>query len=243
MAKITSKNGIIVAGGYVITPDTYSYTVDGPMVETLDVTGFAEGSQNFTPGVKTGKITLNCFWNNDASRLNLALKTPGARVVTIMPEGYTLGTNALSMNALSKNFNVSGAAQGSPITVESVEFDTYGDYYAAMPGWMLAHATITNTATGTGVLDPGDAAVTAVCAGSLHVWDTTSTDTYAVVIQHSTDNNTWADLVTFTLNGTALGAEVVKVASGTVNKYRRALATRTGAAGDTFGYSVFFWHA
>jgi hypothetical protein len=147
------------------------------------------------------------------------------------------------MNALSKNFNVAGAAQGSPISVESVEFDAYGDYAAVMPGWMLAHATVTNTATGTGVLDPADAAVTKACAGSLHVWDSTATDTYVVKVEHSSDNVNWADLVTFTMNGTALGAEVVKVASGTVNKYRRALATRTGVAGDTFGYSVFFWHA
>jgi len=243
MAKLTSKNAIILAGGYALTPDTFSYSSDGPKVNPIDVTGFAEGSQNFTPGELTGKVTLNCYWNNDASRLNIAMKTPGARVLTIMPEGYALGTNALSMNALSNSFNVSGAAQGEAIKVESVEFNPYGDYYGVMPGVMLQHGSITDTLTGTGVLDPADAAHTAVCAGSLHIYAACAADTYVIKIQDSTDNITFADLVTFTLNGSVIGAETVKVASGTVDKYRRVLATRTGSAGNTLSFSVLFWHA
>ena len=243
MAKQTSKNAIVMVGGYALSPNAFSYTTDGPMVETIDVTGFTEGSQNFTPGVATGKVTCNFYWNNDAGATNLALKSPGARVVTIMPEGYTLGAHALSLNAISNSFNVAGQAQGSPITVDSVEFNAVGHYYAVMPGVMLQHGSITNTLTGTGGLDPADAAHTAVCAGSLHIYAACAADTYAIKIQDSPDNSTWADLVTFTLNGSAIGAETVKVASGTVDKYRRVLATRTGSAGNTLSFSVFFWHA
>jgi hypothetical protein len=112
-----------------------------------------------------------------------------------------------------------------------------------MPGWTLQHGTITNTLTGTGVLDPGDAAVTKVCAGVLHIYQAAAADTYAIIIQHSPDNASWATLVTFTLNASAIGAEIISVASGNVDKYRRVLATRTGSAGNTVGLSVFFWHA
>jgi hypothetical protein len=243
MAKLSSKNALVMVGGYALAPNAFSYSVEGPMVETIDVTGFAEGSQNFTPGASAGKVTCNFYWNNDAGATNLALKTPGARVVTIMPEGYTLGTNALSLNAISNSFNAAGEAQGSPITVQSVEFNAYSNYYSVMGGWMLAHQSITNTTTTTGVLDPSNAAASAVCAASLHVWALCAADTYAIKVQHSSDDSSYSDLLSFTLNGSALGAEVVKVASGTVNKYRRVVATRTGAAGNTLSFSVFFWHA
>jgi hypothetical protein len=47
-------------------------------------------------------------------------------------------------------------------------------------------------------------------------------------IQHSTDNSTWADLVTFAAS-TAVGFERVEVAAGTtVNRYLRAIRTFGG---------------
>ncbi len=55
MAKITSKNGIIVVGGYVLTPNLFNYEVNGPRADPIDVTGFAEGSQNFIPGQVKGE--------------------------------------------------------------------------------------------------------------------------------------------------------------------------------------------
>lgn len=50
---------------------------------------------------------------------------------------------------------------------------------------------------------------------------------YTVKIQHSTDNSSWSDLITFT-TFTALGAQYAAV-TGTVNRYLRATAALVGS--------------
>ena len=46
-------------------------------------------------------------------------------------------------------------------------------------------------------------------------------------LQHSTNDSTWLDLVTFTANGSAITSEH-QTGTDTVNQYVRGLATRTG---------------
>jgi hypothetical protein len=63
-----------------------------------------------------------------------------------------------------------------------------------------------------------------------------------VEIQESTDDITYATLITFTLNGQTLDSERVERASANLEPYRRVVATRTGAAAESFGFTVHFWH-
>lgn len=242
MAKITSKNAVVIVGGYVLSPYGTSYTVNGPSVEALDVTGFGEGSQNFIPGRNTGDLVLNLYWDSAVGSVDDALKTLGTKAVTVIPEGYVLGNDALSIYGMQENFPTKGDTK-SPITVESVKFDALGSgAQGVMEGVMLQHGTITLTTTGSNVRDWGAADLTTQCAGVLHVWTATSTDTYSVRVEHSTDGSTaWTTLLTFTANGTAKTSEIQYVASGALKQYRRIVATRTGAAANPFGFSVFFW--
>lgn len=242
MAKMTSKNAVVVAGGYVLSPYGASYTVNGPMVEALDVTGFGEATQNFIPGRFVGDLSLNLYWDNAVGSVNEGLKVLGQKAVTIMPEGYALGSDGLCIYGMQENFPVKADTK-SPITVESVKFDVYGaSNPGVMEGQMLQHGTITATTTTTAVRDWDLVDKTTQCACVLHVWTATVADTYSVRVEHSTDGSTgWTTLATFTVNGTAKTSEVQYVASGALKQYRRVVATRTGAAGNTFGFSVFFW--
>lgn len=62
---------------------------------------------------------------------------------------------------------------------------------------------------------------------------------YTVKIQHSTDNSSWSDLITFT-TFTAMGGEYAAV-TGTVNRYLRATAALVGSgSGPTIPISVMF---
>ena len=108
---------------------------------------------------------------------------------------------------------------------------------------VLQHGPITNTLTGTGFVDASAGQVTKRCAGVLHIWTPTADDTYVIEIQHcDTIDGAYANLMTFTLDGTVRGSEMVRVASGDIEQYRRVVATRTGD-GDTLGFTVSFWHA
>ncbi len=243
MPKVSAKNGIIVVGGYNVGFDAASYDTDYS-VETLDITGFGEGWQNYTPGKFTGQMAVNFFWNDVASRANDALiPLSSGQAVTVIPEGWTLGNACLSMWAMNANYGPSGGAN-TVLSAGNVVFQTNGVDGGPLPAHVLQHGTITNTLTGTGFLDDADAPATARCAGVLHIWTACAADTYLVKIQHSDAlAGVYADLVTFTMNASVIGSEIIHVSSGVINKYRRVLATRTGAAGNNFGFTVSFWHA
>jgi hypothetical protein len=243
MAKISAKDGIILVGGYNVGFDAASYEI-AHNVEMLDATGFGEGWQNYVAGKYTGQMSVNFFWNAVTGRANAGLIPLSAgQNVTIIPEGYALGNQCWSMYAANGNFTPGGGAN-TMLTAGNIVFNSTGVDAGPLPSVVLAHAEISNTATGTGFLDPANDAVTARCTGTLHVWTACATDTYSFKIQHSdTLGSGYADLVTFTLNGTSATSQNVDVASGTINKYRRTLVTRLTGAGQTLGYSITFWRA
>lgn len=239
MAKQSAKDAILITNGYTVQTVATAYKVD-LVVAPVDVTAFTE-PQNFTPGIRKAEMAIEALWNSDSGSTHAAFGTlPNTGNFTILPQGYTLGYPALTMAYMQGNYSPAGAPTDA-LKVGSIKLSAYGADSMIYNGVALTHGSITNTTTGTGVLDPSNAAQTAACGGTLHIWGATTTDTYVIKIQHSSDNSSWADLVTFTLTGAALGSERIAVASGTVNKYRRVLATRTGSAGDTLSFSVIFF--
>jgi hypothetical protein len=241
MSKNSAKGGIILIGGYAFSSYVMSYEAQAA-VDAVEVTGMNEGSHNFIPGQKIARVSCNMLWDVAANQVHTALSAlPSAKHVMIIPDGFTLGNPSLSMPFMEANYTPAGSPD-SAIGVGSIEFQSYGDNDGLEFGWALAHATVTETTTGTGYDDPTGAQVTAECSGTLHVWTPVTNDSYAVVIQDSANGSDWADLVTFTLDGTARNSERVTVASGAIDRYRRVVATCTGANEDPFGYSVHFWH-
>lgn len=241
MAKTTAKNGILLVGGYNFSTYAMDYEItDG--VDPIEVTGLSDTAHNFIPGQRTASITANMLWDADTNKVHAGISGLVQKNVTLFPEGYTLGNPSLSMPFMQGNYNPSGSPS-TAITVGGIQFLSYGNNYGIEHGYALHHGEVTATTTGTGFDDISGAAVTAACAGTLHVWTPTTTDTYVVKIQHSTAlASGYADLITFTLTGAARNSERITVASGTVNRYRRIVATRTGSAGDAFGFSVHFAH-
>jgi hypothetical protein len=96
-------------------------------------------------------------------------------------------------------------------------------------GVVLANgASITSASQDYTAIDNGGASSNGIIA-NLHI--TASDQSTIAKIQHSADNNTWADLVTFASIAAGRGAER-KIVTGTVNRYLRAtwsgtLGTRT----------------
>ena len=241
MSKTSSKNSVVLINGYLFSTFATAFEVKRDAGK-IKVTGFSDGSDNYIPGMQASSISLSMLWDSTANSVHAALKSLTTGYVTLIPEGYVLGNPTISFPAMQSNY----APKGNPasaIEVGTLAFESYGSNLGIEDGVALAHGTVTNTTTGTGVDDPTDAAVTAACGGTLHVWTPTTTDTYVVKIQHSTASGTgYADLITFVADGTSRTAERIVVASGTVNKYRRVVATRTGSGGDPFGFSVHFYH-
>lgn len=244
MAKLTGKNSIILINGYNYSTygTAYEAVDDNGMI---DVTGFTDQGANSIPGLRKSSLSIAMLYDNTATVGAAAvLRAFPSGHVTLLPEGYALGNTSISLPFTLGNYSPQGEIAGA-IKLGSLGFFANGSTnYGIESGWVLAHGTITNTTTGVGFVDPTGAHVHGIAGGTLHIWTACATDTYVVKIQHcSTLNGVYADLITFTANGSAVTSERQVIASGQIEPYRRVLATRTGAANNPFGFSVHFWHA
>jgi len=239
MTKQSAKNAIVLIGGYNLSTYATSFETESN-VNPIDVTGFTDGSKNFIPGLKSGSIKADMLWSSTANTVHAALNDMTSRHVTILPLGYALGNHSISLPYAQANYGAKGDPTSS-VQVGTISFESYGDNNGVEDGWVLAHGTITNTTTGTGY-QVSAAQVTSICSATLHIWAACAADTYVVKVQDcATVDGSYNDLITFTANGSAITSERQTVASGTIDKFVRVLATRTGSAGNSFGFSVHFF--
>jgi hypothetical protein len=243
MAKVSGKNAIILINGYNYSTYGTSLAVESSS-GMVDVTGFTDQGQNFIPGLRTTKMAIDFLWDATATvGIHAVLGALPNGCVTVLPEGWALGNTSISMPFTLGNYSPAGEPAGA-LQAGTLAFEAYGATNQGLEsGWVLAHATITDTTTGTGFVDPAGAHVHGICGATLHIWDVCATDTYVIKVQHcATIGGAYADLVTFVATGAALTVERQVIATGQIEQYRRVLATRTGAAAQTLGYTVHFWH-
>lgn len=97
--------------------------------------------------------------------------------------------------------------------------------------WGVLLADTTVTANGNQASVDQTAQTTSGGVGYLHILNTSAGDTITVLIEDSTNDSTWATLITFTLDGTSADAERVATSTTeTVDRYVRASYTVTGAS-------------
>jgi hypothetical protein len=243
MAKISAKNSIILINGYNFSTYATAYEASHD-TGMIDVTGFTEGGQNFIPGLPVGHLSADVLWDSTATTgIHAVLSSMPNGAITILPEGYVLGNPSISMPFTQGNYSPSGEPAGA-VRAGTLNFEAYGGTNVGVEaGVVLAHATVTGaTTTGTGFVDPTGAHVHGICGATLHIWTKLASETVGVKVQHcSTIGGAYADLVTFTANGSALTAERQVVATGQIEQYRRVLVTKSSTS-QSFGYTVHFWH-
>lgn len=196
--------------------------------DEVEASGFSQ-DKGYVKGQADASMGLDGFFSEDTGSTHEALKTAGTdgnRIITL-----ALGANAAPVlgdptcSLLAEQFNYQPTSDLKGVIAVHADMKAKGKPLEF--GILLADATITATGQQSSV-DNG-AASSNGGVGYLHILGLSAGDTITVKIQHSTDNSTWADLITFTLDGTALDAERVEV-TGTVNRYVRASYTVTGSS-------------
>ncbi len=186
-----------------------------------------------------GTISVEGFFSDTANETHDALKSlSSGGTSSIITAAYganalpIIGDSAVSFDSQQLDYTTTPDLNGAIMV--SAEFKARG----VVPeyGVLLADATI--TATGNQSSYDQTSQTTGGAVGYLHITSLSAGDTITVVIQDSPDDAAWADLVTFTLDGTAVGAERVAVA-GTVDRYVRAEYSVTGS-GVSFPIVVNF---
>lgn len=214
-------------------------------MQLLDATTFqaANGDKIFVSGFRDGKLSLEGFFDSDAvtqaeidDLFNSVLGSEIKQVATISPEGVlTLGNRCYLIDADTVRYGVQSPATGL-IQCNAEIQSSSGLGYGVI---LQPKAALTATGNGSSV----DNAASSANGGAGHLHVTAKSGTTPSItgkIQHSADNSTWADLITFTAL-TATGAQRVEV-TGTVNRYLRFIRTISGTSPSfdvTAGFARF----
>ena len=212
-------------------------------VELPETTTFGSSTRSYITGIKEGSVGLEGLFSGGALEIdtffNTAISSDSNIVSTIGPEGAVVGRRAVLLNANETSYEITGGI-GDLVAI-SAELQASGTTGGLDRGVLLAaQATISSAAAISSV----DNAVSSSNGGVAHLHVTTNSRDGActIKIQHSADNSTFADLVTFT-NTTAstTTSQRVEVAAGTtVNRYLRANVTTFGGSTGSLIITVGF---
>ena len=202
-------------------------------IDTAEASAFGTSAKEYVVGHRDGTVSLSGMFESTtsvgtdqffASALGSATKIK----LIVAPEGHSNGAGAILLQADDTSYEVSSAI--ADIVQASAEFQSTD---AVEHGKILSSGSaVTATGNGTGV--DNTLATTNGGAGFLSVPVNTRNGNITVKIQHSADNSTFADLVTFTVvSSTTKTSQRVEVASGTtINRYLRVNYTVAGSTGS-----------
>lgn len=242
MSKLPGRFSKIYYGGYDLSglSNQWEYNIEHAEV---DMTGFEEDTENSIAGMPKGTSNVTVLLDPDTNKSHDALSIPGSYtdqcLCILMGQcaNPIIGDPALAL--FCKQFKYSGKLETKSAVMADVSFIGAG-LLPDVNGIILANETITNSKNFTDVdnevktLAPGG-------AGYLQVLIPTTNDTYVIKIQHSADKLTWSDLITFSANGKTRTSEMKStLVTAEVERYLRAIATRTGTGDDPFGICVVF---
>jgi len=232
MSKLAGRFTQIFFAGYDLTGRSNQWEFNDEWVSD-DVTAFGEGAVNSIPDLPQVQVNVTAFLDPATAQSHEALSTPGGytdeSICILIGQNQAVAIGDPALAVLCKQFTYNPAIATRRAVIANANFQSAGE----RPGYgvVQANATITNTTNFTEVDNLASSANGG--AGYLQVATPALTDSYQVKLQHAATLPTYADLATFSANGQSRTSERQAI-NGTINRYTRAVATRTGAAGDNF---------
>jgi hypothetical protein len=223
----------IYVGGYDLSGDARTVDSLDAMYADQDMSGWSDQVKKsladmvMSVGIRGFQALMNDTASSGAHSL---LKSPDG--VTQKQVSVLLGGGA-SPAASDPAYLLTGVDIAGNIVMDGKAPAIRGDF-VPMPGYMdgqpwgkvlMPNTSLAATTNGSTVDDAASSANGA--HANLHILATASGN-FEFKIEHSTDGISWATLGTvFTANGSAITSEY-KTFTGTVNRYVRFVATRTG---------------
>lgn len=209
--------------------------------DTAESTAFSASSKTHLLGLNDGTVSLAGMWSADTDgsdeELQAILGAATTPLVTVALSAGTIGNRAVIAKAQALNYAIS-----NPVgDVSAVTADLHASTDAVSN---LTHAVSTGVQLTTGAsvaysalgaLASVDNSATSANGGAaiLHVpANTISGGTTAIKVQHSANDSTWADLISFAAVGASAVTSELSAVTGTVNRYLRATASTAGSSGS-----------
>lgn len=237
------KNTTVNFGSYDLSSYLTSQS-NSSAVETVETTTFGSASKTYQVGLKDGTVNLEGLWAGDVSGIDevfeAAIGSTTPKVITVGVEGSAIGRRAILAYTNKTSYEIKGAI--ADLVTISAQAQATGTTGGLDRGVLLASSqSITATVNNSSVDNAASSANGGVA--HLHVPVNTRNGAVTVKVQHSANNSTWVDLVTFTsTTSTTITSERVEVAAGTtVNRYLRAsvsgFAGSSGSVTITVGFA------
>lgn len=229
MAFRHGKNTKVLMNAY----DVSAYLNESSVSETLETgetTVYGKSAKTYIPGLRDATLSLSGLFDGDANASDELFAAAVAAAAddnfTVAPEGLAVGRRLISLASIQTSHETS-----SPVAdVVSLSVEAQADDRIDRGVSLCDLAAATSTGNGTSV-DNSASSANGGC-GTLHVSANTRNGATTFKVQHSADNSTWADLVTFSSVGsTTTTSERVQV-TGTVNRYTRESHTLAGSTGS-----------
>jgi hypothetical protein len=234
MAFSHGSNAAIHVNGYDLTAYFSSFESQGS-TDIAETTVFQQTAKTYIVGLSDGQLSGEGFFDPTAGAtgdvLDRALSNRSENVTCYWPNTDTLGNTGVGLSGQETAYNVkSDVGDANKVTAE---FQSN----VGREGITSHRALASSTASGTATVVDNTVGSPGHPVGYLQVTSCTG-GTVTVKIQHSADNSSYSDLLTFT-NITTVNAPFAEriEASGTVHRYTRAVTTHNGGTA-TFGVSL-----
>tara|TARA_R110002012_G_scaffold50123_7_gene129801 strand:- start:7079 stop:7792 length:714 start_codon:yes stop_codon:yes gene_type:complete len=226
MAFIQGKDTVV----YFNESDYSTYFSSVDLSATADVaesTTFGNTSKTYIAGERDGTIGLTGFFDATADTQFASVYGTSFNLV-VGHDGITTGKRASFAKSLITNYGVS-----SPVgDIVASSLDVQADD-GLHNGSVLINGAFTATAVQGSAQDNTTSTSNGLGAFLIATSVSGTSPTADVKIQHSADNSTWVDLVTFT-QVTAASSEIKEVEAGTtINRYLRVFNTIGGSSTPT----------
>ena len=238
MAKLAGDHVQVLVGGYELTGDSNRVSIDEGR-DLFDITAFGDEAHKFSPGQRMMALQHAGFMNSAEGRSHPVLQ--GAAVDGLF--SLYLGQNAAPaagdpvFSLLARQGRYGALPQVNQMIPFRAGFANRGED----GGWGIAltqPVAVTGTTSGTAVDNGGGNDGGGLAC--LHVLEAAASDAYVITIETSGRGAFAGEegtLATFTLDGTALGSELVKI-DGRIRRYTRWRATAGPGASERIRIAV-----
>jgi hypothetical protein len=221
----------LLLGGYNLSGDSRTFSSLDNSIEEVDITGWDEAVRHFLPNDRRtlGVRGYQALMNDAAGRAFAVLKdSPNNHVLSFLFGGGAepaVADPAYLLPAIQMN-DTGGLDSQAPVIQADFAADAgQMDANTINPMGIVLCPLTALSATTNGAAVDNDAGSTAGAHANLHL-TASSGGEWEFKVQHSGNGSDWADLMTFTSDGSGIAGERGS-AAGTVDRYTRFQATRT----------------
>jgi len=234
MSRLHGKDGYVLLNTLVVNTQTNKWSFSHKRNYTM-VACIQDAGERWDPGLISGGVSLGGFVDTAAGLRSAAAAAAGvddSLVSTILPAGNTVNNMAfMAVSDLASFMTDVVVTDTTPITIEGQPDD-------GVDIGFLLHALAAETADGNGTGLDNTTSSAAGAVANLHVTAYSGFTSVVFKVQHSTDNSSWADLITFTTVTGVTQERVKTTSSTTVNRYLRSFWDVTGAGSATFAIAA-----